>query len=105
MTDQAATLSEHERWLVRHCGPLQGDYQDLYARVSAFIHANDRYPSTTDPSSGEQYPNEHAERLLACRVDSLKSSRHSGTPAVRQLFELLPRWSWTPSKSLADIDE
>jgi hypothetical protein len=48
MTDQAATLSEHERWLVRHCGPLQGDYQDLYARVSAFIHANDRYPSTTD---------------------------------------------------------
>ncbi len=103
MTDQTVVLNDHERWLVRHCGPNQNDYQDVYVLVTTFVRAHGRYPSVADPTSGSPYPKEHAERLLACRVESVRTGmRYGGLPAVRQLFELLPGWSWTPRIELED---
>lgn len=88
------SLTDSEAQLIQQIYPenLQPAYEQNYLALKAFIEQNQRYPNEFQ-TNGQPYPRDHPERRLAMFV---KTARQTvlGSPAIRQLMEQLPNWSW-----------
>lgn len=88
-------LTEADLYLLKHIYPedYQVSIRDGYVALRTFILQNGRYPSEFS-DRGKKRPISDPERRLAIFVNTNK--RGWSSPAMKQLLEKCPQWSWYP---------